>query len=347
MKKRRKSHQPSQEQGQGVPPSPMEPMDELLAELLAQDGELGLEDASEEPAEAQSGFILEAPEDEPSMEAAEASAEPVQIAAEVDLTALTDDIPEPESISMLEAVLEEAGSTIPAASETTIPAETIEAPPLEAAVPEPVEAAGPLPETPVPELPPVAALPSQPPIEQVIGGIDEELEKAPPVITPAETAAPPVYHKQRSQLDDYVVFSLAGADYAVPVKDVAEIGRVPGITRVPNVPDFVRGITNLRGEIVPVLNLPALLGLEEPAVSARGRVLFLQGRERVSPAGLIVDEVKGIQRIQLQQLDQVTGLVDDKVTSVLRGVHGRGDRLLNVLDLEQLFQLPEFRQLNV
>ena len=59
----------------------------------------------------------------------------------------------------------------------------------------------------------------------------------------------------------------------------------------------------------------------------------------------MVDEVKGIQRIQSTQLEQVSGLVDDKVTSVLRGVHGRGDRLLNVLDLEQLFAMPEFRQL--
>ncbi|MCZ2148471.1 MAG: chemotaxis protein CheW [Bryobacterales bacterium] len=190
-----------------------------------------------------------------------------------------------------------------------------------------------------PEMP----APPQPALEELVAGIDHALESA-PAIAAAEPAAPTV-HKQYSQLDDYVVFSLAGSDYAVPVRDVAEIGRVPGITRVPNVPDFMRGITNLRGEVVPVINLPGLLGLQDSAPSARGRVLFLQARERVSPTGLMVDEVKGIQRIQSQQLEQVTGLVDDKVTSVLRGVHGRGDRLLNVLDLEQLFGLQEFEQL--
>ncbi len=192
---------------------------------------------------------------------------------------------------------------------------------------------------PEPEMP----APPQPALEELVAGIDHALESA-PAIAAAEPAAPTV-HKQYSQLDDYVVFSLAGSDYAVPVRDVAEIGRVPGITRVPNVPDFMRGITNLRGEVVPVINLPGLLGLQDSAPSARGRVLFLQARERVSPTGLMVDEVKGIQRIQSQQLEQVTGLVDDKVTSVLRGVHGRGDRLLNVLDLEQLFGLQEFEQL--
>ncbi|MDX1982211.1 MAG: chemotaxis protein CheW [Bryobacteraceae bacterium] len=184
--------------------------------------------------------------------------------------------------------------------------------------------------------------PRQAGLEELIGSIDEGLERAAPLSGAAEQ--PAAVHKQFSQLDDYVVFSLSGGDYALPVRDVAEIGRVPGVTKVPNVPEFVRGITNLRGEIVPVLNLPVLLGLQELPSTARGRVLFLQAREPVAAAGLLVDEVKGIQRIPSQQLEHVGGLVDDKVTSVLRGVHGRGDRLLNILDLEQVFRLEEFQR---
>ncbi|MBL8217468.1 MAG: purine-binding chemotaxis protein CheW [Bryobacterales bacterium] len=186
-------------------------------------------------------------------------------------------------------------------------------------------------------------LPAQPALEDVVSSIDEALQTAP---APAPAGpAPATPHRQFSQLDDYVVFSLSGGDYAIPVRDVAEIGRIPVITRIPNVPDFIRGLTNLRGEVVPLLNLPTLLGLQDTHPSVRGRVLFLHGGARGSATGLVVDEVKGIQRIQSTQLEQVSGLVDDKVTSVLRGVHGRGDRLLNVLDLEQLFAMPEFRQL--
>jgi purine-binding chemotaxis protein CheW len=189
-------------------------------------------------------------------------------------------------------------------------------------------------------------LPPQPALEELVSSIDEALEKVPVAVAPAGPA-PVTPHRQFSQLDDYVVFSLSGGDYAIPVRDVAEIGRIPAITRIPNVPDFIRGITNLRGEVVPVLNLPTLLGLQDTLPSVRGRVLFLHGGTRGSATGLVVDEVKGIQRIQSTQLEQVSGLVDDKVTSVLRGVHGRGDRLLNVLDLEQLFAMPEFRQLEM
>lgn len=191
---------------------------------------------------------------------------------------------------------------------------------------------------------PVEPLLPQPPLEAVMHSIDEALETA-PAVPRFEGTTPAAYQKQFSQLDDFVVFTLSGTDYAVPVRDVAEIGRVPQITRVPNLPEFVRGITNLRGEVVPVLSLPTLLGLQDVPQSPRSRVLFLQSRSPISSTGLIVDEVKGIQRIQSQQLEQVSGLIDDKVTSVLRGVHGRGDRLLNILDLEQLFQMQEFQQL--
>jgi purine-binding chemotaxis protein CheW len=193
------------------------------------------------------------------------------------------------------------------------------------------------------EQPARPALPPQPPIEEVLARLDAALAAAPALPAPKDGAATP--HRQFSQLDDYVVFTLAGVDYAIPVRDVAEIGRLPVITRVPNVPDFVRGLTNLRGEVVPVLSLLALLGTRETAPSAQGRVLFLQTAARGAAAGLVVDEVRGIERIESQHLESVSGLVDDKLTSVLRGVHGRGDRLLNVLDLGQLFKTEEFLRL--
>ncbi|MCS7025719.1 MAG: chemotaxis protein CheW [Bryobacteraceae bacterium] len=193
------------------------------------------------------------------------------------------------------------------------------------------------------EQPPAVALGPQPALEDVIQAIDDALAQAPSLNLATDT--PAVAHRQYSQLDDYVVFSLCGTDYAVSVGDVAEIGRVPAISRVPNVPEFIRGLTNLRGEVVPVLSLQLLLGVQEGPAGGKGRVLFLRSRDGIAASALLVDDVKGIQRIPSQQLEQVTGLMDDKVTSVLRGVHGRGDRLLNILDLERLFQLQEIRQL--
>jgi purine-binding chemotaxis protein CheW len=333
-------------------------MDDLLAELLAHEPPVEMEAAPE----AEPQRSIEAPVEldcalEPALEAVP---EPEFVAlADLDVPdeVLAAPIPEPDlpvSIAVdAEPLLPETQPSLPEPVALEAVDESVEAvelapdepagPVLEAAVEASVEAAAPVPpaELETPAEPP----PPQPALETVVRSIDQALEAAPAVASLAEPAAPAHHHKQFSQLDDYVVFALSGTDYAVPVRDVAEIGRIPSITRLPNVPDFIRGITNLRGEVVPVLSLPVLLGLQDAPATARGRVLFLQPRERVSSTGLVVDEVKGIQRIQSQQLEQVTGLVDDKVTSVLRGVHGRGDRLLNVLDLEQLFHLQEFQQL--
>jgi purine-binding chemotaxis protein CheW len=329
----------------------LEPMDELFNEMLAH--EVDLAATGEEAPQ----LVLALPEEEAAdtLSVAEPILDPDEALL---LQALSESenglLDQPEVLAALEratapdnqelealvesAVLEQIVENEPVTSSAGI-STLLDAMPVQEMVFETPEVHEAEPETPPEPLAP------QPALEAVVGSIDRALEAAPAVVSPTESVTQHHHQKQFSQLDDYVVFSLAGGDYAVPVRDVAEIGRVPAITRVPNVPEFVRGITNLRGEVVPVLNLPALLGLMESQVTARGRVLFLQARAEVSATGLLVDEVKGIQRIQSQQLEQVTGLVDDKVTSVLRGVYGRGDRLLNVLDLEQLFQLQEFRQL--
>ncbi|MBI4902058.1 MAG: chemotaxis protein CheW [Acidobacteria bacterium] len=331
-----------------------EPLDELLAELLALDMDgLSSADAPEaaletisEPViaipgeEASEAFdpemIVEAPD---SLPAFAAEADPAAL-----ITAMDDSLIEEPAEPLLAAQpLLAAEPELPHAQLLAAEPTTFEEPAMmeEAAwVEMPAFETSEMTTEPEEMIEP---LPPQPALEAIVGTIDRALESAPAVIAPVEPSV--AHHKQFSQLDDYIVFSLSGSDYAVPVRDVAEIGRIPSVTRIPNVPDFVRGITNLRGEVVPVLNLPGLLGLQDSAPTARGRIVFLQARDPISPTGLIVDEVKGMQRIQSQQLEQVTGLVDDKVTSVLRGVHGRGERLLNVLDLEQLFQLEEVRDL--
>ena len=136
-----------------------------------------------------------------------------------------------------------------------------------------------------------------------------------------------------------------GSDYALPIEDVLEIGSLPMITRVPSLPEFVRGIMNHRGEIITVLSLPALFGFSEPAATARGRILLVRPRNRSYTAALLVEDVKGIQRIPSQQLQRAPRGGANRMTAVLKGLHSGGDRSLGVMDLAKLFVLPEVRQL--
>lgn len=315
----------------GAEPAAVEPMEELFAELVSMEeaagetafrfapetssgeGEAGLEQASQG-----ADSVPGAREDR---ETAERTGGEEALIREPELSA-----PLPDNVLSTQAV-----SAQPDTDAGLKPGESRRWPGLEAAEEARLDQAA-------------RPLPPQPPIDLLFAAIDEALESAHFVIPAAEGPSPSV-SRQRSQWHDYIVFSMSGGEYAVPVGDIAEIARVPLVTRVPNVPDFVRGVTNLRGEIIPVLNLALLVGLPDTTQASRGRVLFVQARRGVSPAALLVDDVKGIQRLQSQQFEQVNGLVDDKLSLVLRGVHGRGDRLLNILDLEQLFRLPEIRQL--
>jgi purine-binding chemotaxis protein CheW len=90
---------------------------------------------------------------------------------------------------------------------------------------------------------------------------------------------------------DAVVVRLGSGRFAVSLGSVAEVGRVPAITRVPGTPGWVAGVANWRGRILPILDLRTLLGAEETPLEGRARLLVL-GAEGMS-VGMLVEAVEG------------------------------------------------------
>lgn len=136
----------------------------------------------------------------------------------------------------------------------------------------------------------------------------------------------------------YVVFTLLGERYALPVASVREVIDAPALTRVPRAPSCVEGIVNLRGSVVPVVHLGRRLGLEEGATPRC--IVFVEWQNEV--VGLLVDEVVAV--ISLTEF-QTEGLrsgpgsaADDFVSAVSRQEDGR---LIVVLDLQKLLDLRE------
>jgi len=145
--------------------------------------------------------------------------------------------------------------------------------------------------------------------------------------------------------DRCIVFSLAGARYAIPIRSVLELDALPQLTTVPNVPGFVRGVANLRGEIIAVLDLRALLGLGRPEGGAgRSRILVVRSSSQ-QIAALAVDDVRGAAGVALSKLTRPAGMAETKVMPVLLGIGEHQDRLLSVLDVDKLFATSELRQL--
>jgi len=175
------------------------------------------------------------------------------------------------------------------------------------------------------------------PLGELIAAIDAELGAAGDGQAAAEPepAAPERRH---------LLFSLAGTRYAVALDHLVELGLPAATAMLPNVPGWVRGVANLRGDILAVVDLAGFFGLEVPAAAApnpAARLLVVRaGRDEVT-AGLLVDGVHGL--VGLEEPRPPTAEVADRVAPYLTGISEHQDRLVAVLDLERFFASPEVR----
>ncbi len=129
-------------------------------------------------------------------------------------------------------------------------------------------------------------------------------------------------------------FFLAREEYGVDVKQVQEIRRVAEITSVPRAPEFVRGVINLRGRILPVLDLRRRLGLGEVVVDRASRIVVVRVKERL--LGLLVDGASQVLKIPVSRVEPAPEEVVQKGGDYIRGVAKLDDRLIILVDLERL-----------
>ncbi|MBL8238186.1 MAG: chemotaxis protein CheW, partial [Bryobacterales bacterium] len=144
----------------------------------------------------------------------------------------------------------------------------------------------------------------------------------------------------------HVVFQLCGTRYAVPIHEVLELSTVPRITSIPNVPEFLRGVTNLRGDVLAVIELRTFLGLTANSETPRERMLVVRPDGGDAVAGLIVDSVLGLAAIARRDLKQPVGPLEDPVVHYLAGVTEHEEHVLHALDLQKLFRAPEIVSLS-
>jgi len=131
-----------------------------------------------------------------------------------------------------------------------------------------------------------------------------------------------------------VTFYLDREEYGVDVRQVQEIRRVGDITSVPRAPEFVRGVINLRGRILPVLDLKRKLGLGEVAASRAARIVVVRVRERI--LGLLVDGASQVPKIPVSRIEAAPEEVVERGGDYIRGVAKLDDRLIILVDLERL-----------
>ena len=129
-------------------------------------------------------------------------------------------------------------------------------------------------------------------------------------------------------------FFLDREEYGVDVRQVQEIRRVSEITSVPRAPEFIRGVINLRGRILPVLDLKRKLGLGEVEAGRATRIVVVRVKERL--LGLLVDGASQVLKVEVSRVEPPPEEVVERGGDYIRGVAKLDDRLIILVDLERL-----------
>ncbi len=130
-----------------------------------------------------------------------------------------------------------------------------------------------------------------------------------------------------------VVFDLAGEIYGVNIETVREIIRMQTVTFVPDAPDFVEGVINLRGRVIPVIDLRRRFGLTVTEETNDSRVLVVDSEGE--DLGVIVDAVTEVQRITVDSIEPVSNLVSTEQSEYIVGITKVEDQLIILLDLDR------------
>ena len=134
---------------------------------------------------------------------------------------------------------------------------------------------------------------------------------------------------------NYVAFRAAGQDYCVGIMDVREIRRWTETTTLPGAPDYVTGVINLRGAVVPIIDFSRRLGLSTDAPSARNVIVIVQVGERI--CGLLVDEVSEILRISESHVQKTRAIGPSIDGAIVTGVIVLEERMIRLIDLDKIY----------
>jgi len=132
-----------------------------------------------------------------------------------------------------------------------------------------------------------------------------------------------------------VIFALGDEQYGVDIDSVESIIRPKSITAVPRAPDFVEGVTNLRGTVLPVVNLHRRFGLPEQNAGKDTRIIVAESDG--NKVGMMVDAVLEVRRVPEAAIEPPSPLVTTVDSAFITGIAKVGDdRLIILLDLEQV-----------
>lgn len=145
------------------------------------------------------------------------------------------------------------------------------------------------------------------------------------------------------QTSQYLTFKLDNEIYAMDITTVREVLDLIQITKVPQMPDFMCGVINLRGRVVPIVDLRLKFGLKKTASLKETCIViievFLDGEETV--LGILVDAVQEVISLEPEQIDPPPRIGTRLKTEFIRGMGKKGDEFIIILETSKVFSAEE------
>ena len=190
---------------------------------------------------------------------------------------------------------------------------------------------------------PKATDPSGESLESVIAKIDSQVavnndtaesgRETANASTPVTTA-----HVQR-----FLAFRIHETFMAVPMENVLAIQRMPLVTNVPRTPEWLQGVTNLRGTVVSVVDFAELFSVHSVAPVSESRLMVAQSLVDDISVGFVIEHVLGIRSFDTRQIVAPAAPIDGKLANFLRGLIDYEDQLVAVIDVEKLLLSSDLR----
>ena len=147
-----------------------------------------------------------------------------------------------------------------------------------------------------------------------------------------------------SKIDEIVqlvTFKLGNEEFALDILKVQEINRIVEITKVPKAPDFVEGVINLRGRVIPIVDIRKKFHLNIREATKETRIIVVNIMNKT--IGLIVDSVSEVLRINSSTIQPPPPLIAGLDSDYIKGVGKLDERLIILLDIDKIFTTGEHK----
>lgn len=151
----------------------------------------------------------------------------------------------------------------------------------------------------------------------------------------------------RTKAGKYLTFRLAAEEYGLEILKVQEIIQMQAITRIPRTPEFVRGVINLRGKVIPVVDLRRKFGLDHLEDTERTCIIVVQIRaqDHLMIMGVIIDEVREVLDIPEASIEDAPAFGASIDTEFILGMGKIGATVKILLDIDKVLSIQEIQHL--